>query len=945
MSRLTSDFTDSPTALGLPGASPDQSLSEPLQGTVLSEQEGLAMAVRHAVDGLWYWDIRGNAVFISPRLGEMLGYPAAELSQSVDAFMALVHSDDRAEFEAAVAAHLTARRPFDIEVRLRHRNGSWRWFWDRGQAEWDADGTPVFMAGSLSDVTERRADRAAREASDARYRQLLDVAHDGICTTDAHAVITYANPRLLAMLGFEDTSLRGRSWFELLAPDEQEPARGRFARLGERKGDTRELTLRCADGGTLSVRKATSALLGADGDVQGALFIVSDLSEHRRAELSLRTSEARLASIIGSAMDAVITTDAAHVIVLANDEAARMFGYAPGEMLGLPLGTLMPERFRRAHHQHMHRFAHDGTSMRAMNQPSAAEGLFAIRKDGTEFPIEASISQVQTEEGRYFTVILRDVSTQRAAEAARARAVEALREREQRYALAAQATSHAIWEWDLRSHDVAWNGGAAAVLGHGDGDVGTTAQWRADHMHPEDRERVIASIHGVIDGAEAVEWSEAYRFRRADGSYAEIADRGYIIRDAEGTAVRMVGAMQDVTATRQLEDRLRQAQKMEAVGQLAGGIAHDFNNLLTIIAGNLEFLRADLDHVLTTGHPALRDLEQIADASVRAHGLVRQLLTFSRQQPVNPRRLQLGAVVAGAEQLLRRVIGEEIALAVHTADAGWGVEIDPGQLEQVLMNLAVNARDAMLTPLHGHLGHGGALTIEVDSMVVDQTDVRHWEGTAPGPYVRLRVRDTGHGMDARTKAHLFEPFFTTKEVGAGTGLGLATVFGIVRQAAGVIQVDTVLGRGTSFTILFPASDTVSVAEDAATEPAPQALRGNVLLVEDESAVRFTARRMLELQGFRVMEARHGADALLAWEEHRAEIDVVVSDVRMPELGGRDLVARLHAERPELAVVLMSGYSEPSLQPTLSSRVVFLPKPFTAQRLLRALGAAMDGTTG
>jgi CheY-like chemotaxis protein len=311
---------------------------------------------------------------------------------------------------------------------------------------------------------------------------------------------------------------------------------------------------------------------------------------------------------------------------------------------------------------------------------------------------------------------------------------------------------------------------------------------------------------------------------------------------------------------------------------------------------------------------------------------------------VRPQLLRVGDVVRQAERLLRRVIGEGIALEVRAADAP-PVHADPGQLEQVLMNLAVNARDAMLTPLHGTAGAGGVLAIEVDAVRLDAAQARAWDAAAPGRWVRLRVRDTGHGMDADTRAHAFEPFFTTKAVGQGTGLGLATVFGIVRQAGGSVRVDSAPGRGATFTILLPAAADGADAAAGAPAAAPPERRGTVLFAEDEAPVRAITRRLLERRGYAVLEARDGADALDVWRAHADAVDVVVTDLRMPELGGHELVARLRAERPGLPVVYVSGYSDEEGRLAGGRLEAFVEKPFAADALLGAIDRVLRAGRG
>jgi two-component system cell cycle sensor histidine kinase/response regulator CckA len=398
---------------------------------------------------------------------------------------------------------------------------------------------------------------------------------------------------------------------------------------------------------------------------------------------------------------------------------------------------------------------------------------------------------------------------------------------------------------------------------------------------------------------------------------------------------RVVWVARDVTARlrteqalRESEDQLRQAQKMEAVGQLAGGIAHDFNNLLMAIMSNAELAALELPPgAEVTGH-----IDEIKSASRRARSLTQQLLAFSRKQMLQPRVLDLNTIVRDAEQILRRLIGETIVMSV-TSDSSLGqVRADPGQVAQVLMNLAVNARDAM--------PNGGHLTIECSNRDVSVADARGYRGLREGRYVSVKVRDTGTGMDEDTKARIFEPFFTTKPPGQGTGLGLSTAYGIVKQSGGYIAVDTELGAGTTFTMFLPR--VFEAPEPAAPPPPPEAptsqSRGTVLLVEDESAVREATKRMLRKYGFTVIEAKHGQDALALWDDQGSAVDVVLTDVVMPAMGGADLARALRVRRPDLRVVFMSGYTQGTLEIASVDEAVtrFLPKPFTADQLVGTL---------
>jgi PAS domain S-box-containing protein len=514
-----------------------------------------------------------------------------------------------------------------------------------------------------------------------------------------------------------------------------------------------------------------------------------DVTTRRAALEALRTSEARLAGIVGSAMDAILSADAQGRVVVFNTAAERMLGLPAAEALGGPLDRFLPERFRARHPEHLARFAASGGSRRTF---AGDQALSALRADGREFPVEASISLTGAGAEALFTVILRDVS-----------------------------------------------------------------------------ERKL------------------------------------------------------------LEGQLRQAQKMEAVGQLAGGVAHDFNNLLTAITAYSELALADVDPGSRIG----QDLGEIHQAALRAGQLTRQLLAFSRQQVLRLQVLDLNEVLAGAERLLRRLVGESVLLEVLQAAAPARVTADPGQLEQVLVNLAVNARDAM--------PHGGVLTVESAGVTLSEEEGARAGGLPPGRYVRLSVADTGTGMDEALRARIFEPFFTTKPVGKGTGLGLATVYGIVKQLGGGLQVESAPGQGSTFSVLLPYAE--GELEPGARPGASGALRGSetLLLVEDEQVVRSSLKRMLERHGYRVLEARHGADALLVLRERRGEVDLVLTDVRMPEMGGQELVARLRTEAPGLPVLYLSGYAD--VMPEVGGEgpaVAFVEKPVSATTLLEHVRGAL-----
>ena len=453
--------------------------------------------------------------------------------------------------------------------------------------------------------------------------------------------------------------------------------------------------------------------------------------------------------------------------------------------------------------------------------------------------------------------------------------------------------------------------------------------WWLSHLHPDDRDEVLAAVAGVLASGHL---SAVYRFRHKSGGYRWIHDQAELVRDAKGDPVELFGSWLDVTERKALETQLLQSQKMEAIGRLAGGVAHDFNNLLTAIIGNAELLLGTIGRE----HPASGDIDEILKASLRAADLTRQLLAFGRRQVLAPRVLGVNTVVAGLDKLLRRLVGEHIELLTALAADPDAVKADPGQLEQAVMNLVVNARDAM--------PEGGKLTIETANIVFEDPYTEEHGTLAPGRYVMLAVSDTGVGMTPETRAHIFEPFFTTKDVGKGTGLGLAMVYGFVQQSGGYIWVYSEPGRGATFKMYLPRVDQAPEPVPA-TPLARAALRGSetVLLVEDDDSVRSLTRKMLEVQGYAVLAASSGAEALRAVAASGGVVHLLVTDVVLPAMSGRELAERLRAARPGVKVLYTSGYTDEAIvhHGVLDPGIAFLQKPFTSDALARKVREVLD----
>jgi hypothetical protein len=493
-------------------------------------------------------------------------------------------------------------------------------------------------------------------------------------------------------------------------------------------------------------------------------------------------------------------------------------------------------------------------------------------------------------------------------------AVAALRASEEQYRALFENTPYPMWVFDLETHGLlAVN--SAAIEHYGYRREEFLALRIEDLRPPED---VPALERHLATKSSGYHTTGPWRHRKKDGTLIEVETSGHDITFAGRRAELVV--IDDITEQTRLEEQFRQAQKMEAVGRLAAGVAHDFNNLLTAILGTTDLMIEDLP----ADHPDREGLLDIRGAAERAAVLTRQLLTFSRQQVVAPRVLRLNDLVTDLVKLLRRLLGEDVTIATGLAPDCGSVNADPGQLEQVLVNLAVNARDAM--------PNGGRLTVETKNVDLDGDYPTERITIPAGRYVMLAVIDTGTGMDAKTKARIFEPFFTTKPVGKGTGLGLATVYGVVQQSGGYIWLYSELGRGTSFKIYLPRVDATD-SQAAMEEPAPGALDGSetVLVAEDEEAVRQIIAKALEARGYRVLIARDGIEALaLAAAYGEAPIDLLVTDVVMPDMNGRELSRRLTEARPNLRTLYLSGYTDDAIlhRGVLQEGVAFLQKPFS-----------------
>jgi two-component system, cell cycle sensor histidine kinase and response regulator CckA len=764
--------------------------------------------------------------------------------------------------------------------------------------------------------------RLERErAADEDRRALIDASPVGFVALDAEGRVRAWNPAARRMYGYADAEVIGREppWIrEARLPVFRSNLAELLAGAGELEGFHTDLR---ADGTSIEVHANSALVRDKDGEPVGFIASMADITAERSAQEALRLSEERQRALISSSPTGIVSLDLQGRVQSWNPAAERMFGWAEAEVVGRPAPWVPEESWTQFERM-----------LEVVAGGGALDGLEfeRVRRDGSPIAIAVSAARIHDETGAVTGLIatVADVTERREGE-------EALRRTQELHRAIVENSSDLIALLSLEGETLFISPSFEPVLGWTPGEL--TGTPFGTHVHPEDAEAARAVVADAFAGGAPA--PHLARVRHRDGHWVHLEGVSRPVNDEHGRPAMVLALARDVTERlradeerARLEEELRQAQKMEAVGRLAGGIAHDFNNLLTAIGGYGELALARLPE----DSPARSNVEEMRRAGERAAALTRQLLAFSRRQVLQPKVIDLNAVVSEVRALLERILGEDVDLRTRLAGDLGSTRADPGQIEQVIMNLAVNARDAM--------PRGGSLTIETSNVEVDAELAARHLGAEPGPYVLVSVADTGCGMDRETLERAFEPFFTTKPVGQGTGLGLATVYGIVQQTGGHIWAYSEPGRGSTFKLYLPRVwEEPAAAEE--TVPAPRVGGSEtVLLVEDEEIVRSLVREMLEASGYCVLEAPHGAAAIALAEAHGDAIDVLLTDVVMPGVSGQELAAELGAIRPGLRVVFTSGYTEDAIanHGVLRPGTAFLEKPFTAAQLAQKLRSVLDG---
>ncbi len=752
----------------------------------------------------------------------------------------------------------------------------------------------------MQSVRHALPDKADKEDASRRLAAIVESSDDAIIGKNLNGVIETWNKGAERIFGYAAAEIVGTSILRLIPDDRQAEENEILDKI--RRGESVkhfETVRRTKAGRQLEVSITASPIKDASGTVIGASKVARDITERKRAEAALRASEGRYRTLFDYAPDGILIADPHSTYLDANPNMCRMLGYTREELIGMHAADIVPPA----------EVPHIAPAIEAITATADYHRQWTFRrKDGATFA--ADVIATTLPDGNILGMV-RDITE-------RNEAIAAVRTAEERMRFAMQNAQVGIWDTDFTTGVVTWSETLEVQYGLAPGTFGGTFEAFVALVHPDDQAALRDAVaQGVKSGDD---FTTQHRAVRPDSTVRSLTGRGRILLADDGRPLRGVGISLDVTERRALEAQYQQAQKMEAIGRLAGGVAHDFNNLLTVILGYSQLLLRSL----APGDPRGQDVAEIQRAGASAAALTRQLLAFSRKEIIEPTWLDLNRVLADLREMLERLIGEDVKVVLKLRPEVAVVRADRGQMEQVVMNLAINARDAM--------PDGGVVTIETANVTLDARYAKTHLSLEPGSYVTLTVTDTGCGMTPDVQGHLFEPFFTTKERGKGTGLGLATVHGIVTQSGGSVNVYSEVGRGSSFKVYLPMADAAWLQAAPPPDVRPRTAAVTVLVVEDADGLRELARRLLEELGHTAVVAANAEEATRLYKT--AAIDVLLTDVVMPGTSGPDLARRLLEDQPTLRVVYMSGYTEDAIvqRGVLAPGVVFLHKPFSVETL-------------
>jgi two-component system, cell cycle sensor histidine kinase and response regulator CckA len=895
----------------------------------------LRATLESTADGILVVDREGRIVDCNERFLQMWQVPPGMVAADRQKGLLQSESDDR--LLQAVMSQLKDPEAFLDRVRALYANPEADSFdvlefkdervFERYSHPQRLAGQPVGRVWSFRDVTERERAEAALRESEVLLRESQQVARLG------HYVLNIASGEWTASVVLEELfgiATGGEKtvadWVELIHPAERDEMLAYFNQhvlAGRRRFDREYRIVRRNDGAVRWVHGLGRLEMNAAGEPVRMFGTIQDVTERKRAEKQLRDSEQVYHSLVENLPQNIFRKDLAGRFTFANQRFCQSIGKPLGEILGRTDLDFWPPDLAAKYRQDDRRVIETGQSIELQEEHQSGTRQRQV-VEVVKTPLRDAQGQITGVQG-----IFRDITAQKRAE-------EALSQSRADLELA-QAVGHiGSWISELSpAGRLVWSAETCRIFGLHEHEFDGRLETFLEMVHPEDRATVRAARQAALAGEKPYDLE--HRIVRRDRITRWVHEKAEVELDAAGQPIRVVGVVQDITAHRQLEEQLRHLQRMESVGQLAAGVAHDFNNILTVISGSASLLASALRH-----QPEVMELvHQVATAGERAANLTRQLLLFSRKQQMQPKLVNLNELTSNLTKMLGRILGEDVTLEFSYANELAGVHADPSMLEQVILNLAVNSRDAM--------PQGGRLQIATSAVEFTPDHPSLNPEARPGSFVRLTVSDTGCGIPREIQDRIFEPFFTTKEIGKGTGLGLATVYGIVKQHEGWIELESQPGAGTTFLIYLPASSPGgSSLEEAPTPPPTRGCGQLILVVEDDASVRDLLSQMLRRFGYEVLEAGSGVEALQFSAEQLKRVDALVTDLVMPGgFNGRELASTLRQRHPGLPILYCSGYSPDLAQGWLPGKeqATFLQKPFSPNEFLNAVAACLRSPQG
>jgi len=915
--------TDAPAARVAERKQADESLR--------GAEERCGLAERIAGVGTWEWNTETHEVCCSDEMLAIVGLRREEFGGKGEDMAARIHPDDRERWDQSIRECLELGREHRIECRVVQPDGAVRWISVLGDAPPDADRQRRRMLGVVLDVTERRRAERALQENERFLEAIFESIQDGVSVLSPDLTIRRVNG-VMRQWYARHVPLEGKKCY-LCYQDGGKPCEPCPTLRCMRTGRAESEIVPGLPGSAAEWLELFSYPMkdAESGEVTGVVEFVRDITTRKRAEDALRESEQRLRAYFDQSFQYMGLLDPDGTIVAVNRTTLEFANVSEAQLQGRKLwdGPWWTDP--------------EGESPRLQAAVCRAAAGEFVRYEttctdwqGERHVIDLSLKPFRDSDGSVLRVIAeaRNVTERKQVE-------QALRRSEANLRVALSAAEMGTWRWDPVTAQGTMDAGLNRILGLEPVECTASLDEILSRLHPDDRGAARSEFERAIQDQDM--YLQEFRVVRPDGTVRWLRNQGRPFYDEAGRLTYMTGAAVDITARKQaeqeranLEAQLRQAQKLEAIGQLAGGVAHDFNNILTAVLGHVELARAALGP--PTPHPeaVLDSIQEIGHGAERAARLTRQLLAFSRRQIMQPQVVDLNDIVTDIEKMLRRLLSENILFDVVRRPKLDPVRVDPGQIEQVILNLLVNARDAM--------PDGGTLTVDMRNVCLDDAYAASHAEARPGPHVMLSVSDTGCGMHDSVIDHVFEPFFTTKEVGEGTGLGLATVYGIVRQAGGHVTVYSEVGRGSTFRVYLPAvAHATSDLRSDRQEPDAPGGSETILVCEDDEAVRQLTERLLRSAGYTVVAARNGTHAEEVFARRQESIHLLVTDVVMPDTDGRRLAARLTARQPGLKVLFVSGYTSDIIahHGVLDEGVEFLEKPFSRQGLLRRVRDLLD----